>query len=80
MGGRGGTLEKPGERGRRYGTYIAECRGKKCMQIGVGGAKLGPNWASVDLYDESPTSVIVRRFVAGPSGPSTVWALDLAQM
>ena len=50
------------------------------MQIGVGGAKLGPNWASVDLYDESPTSVIVRRFVAGPSGPSTVWALDLAQM
>ena len=27
---------------------------RKCLQIGVRGAKCGENWVSVDLYDKSP--------------------------
>ena len=27
---------------------------RKCLQIGVRGAKCGKNWVSVDLYDKSP--------------------------
>jgi len=33
---------------------LAETNGKKCLQIGVkdaAGAKFGPSWVSVDLYD-----------------------------
>ena len=44
------------ERIRLFIQFREECDlpGKKCMQVGVRGAKTGKNWVSVDLYDKSP--------------------------
>ncbi len=37
-------------------SFIADCvkSGRKCMQVGVHGSKIGKHWVSVDLYDYSP--------------------------
>ncbi len=43
------------ERNRLFDNLVAESSSKKCLQIGVKekyGAKFGPNWVSVDLYDK----------------------------
>ena len=37
-----------------FKVFLAHCKGKKCLQIGVKdniGEKFGPNWVSVDKYD-----------------------------
>jgi SAM-dependent methyltransferase len=39
-----------------FKQFVDSCKGKHCLQIGVKddvGAKYGPNWTSVDLYDPS---------------------------
>jgi SAM-dependent methyltransferase len=44
------------EQQKLFETFMAFSgqEGRKCLQIGVRGQKLGPNWKSVDLYDPSP--------------------------
>jgi SAM-dependent methyltransferase len=42
------------ERRDLFREFIRERPGEKCLQIGVRGSKFGPNWVSVDLYDDSP--------------------------
>jgi SAM-dependent methyltransferase len=44
------------DRIRLFKKLKGECDepGKKCMQVGARGSKIGENWVSVDLYDKSP--------------------------
>jgi SAM-dependent methyltransferase len=38
-----------------FAEFLAfSAAGKNCLQIGVRGNKVGPNWVSVDLHDSSP--------------------------
>lgn len=48
--------DKHKDRVQLFNKFIVECDngGKKCLQIGVRGPKIGKNWVSVDLYDKSP--------------------------
>lgn len=42
-------------RDQLFKNFLARCDGKRCLQIGVKdniGEKFGPNWVSVDKYDE----------------------------
>jgi SAM-dependent methyltransferase len=44
------------EKQKLFDEFMAFSRenGRKCLQIGARGKKIGPNWVSVDLYDKSP--------------------------
>lgn len=52
------TSKAPAEadtRNQLFKEFLARCDGKRCLQIGVKdkiGKKFGPNWVSVDKYDE----------------------------
>jgi SAM-dependent methyltransferase len=52
------SLRRQGDRCRErqalYKEFVRHREGERCLQIGVRGRKLGPNWVSVDLFDESP--------------------------
>lgn len=48
------VASKRGERDRLFEHMLAECSARKCLQISVKdeiGRKFGPNWTSVDKYD-----------------------------
>ena len=48
--------DKHRDRVRFSGEFMLYCNSgkRKCLQIGVRGAKFGHNWVSVDLFDKSP--------------------------
>jgi SAM-dependent methyltransferase len=51
------TSPQRDEHARMFASFLAQCEGKPCVQISVKdeiGRKFGPNWVSVDKYDNRP--------------------------